>query len=138
VENILHDGAKPIHVQCRPFPRCKFALSVYAESSNVTVWLPSDFKGRISYNHSGKATFSAGFVNKILQNVRLNEAVLDGEDHSAEDDVVIVTRGKITFRMWDVQTCNPESTHKEALKRIFRYSRKAPETAIDWDCLLKD
>lgn len=105
-----------------------------AETSDVTIWIPSDFKGQI--RTSGRPTFSAGFVNRILQNVRLNEP--GAEEVYSEDDVVVVTRGRISFRMWDVRTCSPENTHKESLKRLFGCSRKAPETAIDWDFLLKD
>jgi hypothetical protein len=111
-------------------------LEVLAETSDVTVWLPSDFKGQI--HHSGKATFSAGFINRILRNVRLNEPEI--QDSYSQDNVVVVTRGQVTFRMWDVQTSSPENPHKESLRRLFGCSRKAPEheTAIDWDFLLKD
>ena len=100
----------------------------------MTVWLPSDFKGHI--HHSGKATFSAGFVNRILRQVRLNESD-NGEDLS-EDDVVVCTHGRITFRMWDIQTGSPENCQVEALKRMFGCAKKAPETSIDWDFLLED
>ena len=102
----------------------------------MTVWLPSDFKGQI--HHSGKATFSAGFINRILRNVRINEPQIHENDN--EDIAAVVTRGHVTFRMWDVQTSSPESTHKESLRRLFGCSRKAPEheIAIDWDFLLKD
>ncbi|KAF8955438.1 hypothetical protein BDZ97DRAFT_1857749 [Flammula alnicola] len=132
--SVVNDDA-PIKLKvCRNFPRSKFYLEVLAETSDVTIWLPSDFKGQI--HHSGKPDFSAGFINKILRNARLNEP--DAEEYDNEDDVVVVTRGRVTFRMWDVQTCNPENTHKESLKRLFGCSRKAPETAIDWDFLLKD
>lgn len=71
-----------------------------------------------------------------MRNVRLNEP--EYEDVYSEDDVVICTRGHITFRMWDIQTCAPEKTHKEALKRMFGCTRRTPETAIDWDFLLDD
>ena len=121
--------------QCRSFPS-KFYLEVLAETSDVTVWLPSDFKGQI--HHSGKATFSPGFTNRILRNVRLNEP--ETREIYNEDDVVVVTRGHVTFRMWDVQTSSPENTRKELLNRLFCCSRKAPEleSAIDWDFLIKD
>ncbi|CAA7265357.1 unnamed protein product [Cyclocybe aegerita] len=119
---------------CRNFPRSQFYLEVLAESSDVTIWLPSDFKGQI--HHTGKAIFSSGFINKILRNVRLNEP--DVQELYNEDDVVVVTRGRVTFRMWDTQTCSPENTHKECFKRMFGCSQKAPETPIDWDFLIKD
>jgi len=120
---------------CRSFPS-NFYLEILAEASDVTVWLPSDFKGQI--HHSGKATFSAGFINRVLRNVRLNEPKV--REICNEDSVVVVTRGDVTFRMWDVQTSSPENTRKESLMRLFGCSRKTPEhdTAIDWDFLLKD
>lgn len=121
--------------QCRSFPS-KFYLEVLAENSDVTVWLPSDFKGQI--HHPGKATFSSGFTKRILRNVRLNEP--GSHEDIDEDNVVVVTRGHVTFRMWDVQTSTPENTRKDLLSNLFGCSRKAPEheTAIDWDFLLKD
>lgn len=102
----------------------------------MTVWLPSDFKGQI--HHPGKATFSAGFINRILRNVRINEPEIQEIDN--QDNVVVFTHGHITFRMWDVQTSRPENTHKELLRRLFSCSRTTPEheAAIDWDFLLKD
>lgn len=72
----------------------------------------------------------------MIQNARLNEP--DYEEVYTEDDVVVSTRGRITFRMWDVQTRAPENTQKETLKRLFGCTRKAPETVIDWDFLLED
>lgn len=99
--------------------------------SDVTVWLPSDFKGRIQY--SGRANFSSGFINRVMQNVYFS----DGNAYD-EDSVVVVTNGNITFRMWDVERCAPENSHKETLKRMFGCARKAPETTIDWDFLLED
>ncbi|KAF5386562.1 hypothetical protein D9615_001905 [Tricholomella constricta] len=125
----------PIKVKvCRHYPRSRFYLEIQGGTSDVTVWLPSDFKGQI--HHSAKATYSAGFVNRIMQHVRINEPEYD-EVHD-EDDVVVCTRGRITFRMWDIQTHAPENTQREALKRMFGCTRKAPETAIDWDFLLED
>lgn len=113
-------------------------MEVLAETSDVTVWLPSDFKGQI--HHSGKATFSPGFTKRILRNVRLNEP--ESEEIYDEDSIVVVTRGHVTFRMWDVQTSSPENTRKDLLSisRLFGCLSKAPEheTAIDWDFLLKD
>jgi len=132
---VANDSA-PIKLKvCRSFPS-KFYLEVLAENSDVTVWLPSDFKGQI--HHPGKATFSPGFTKRILRNVRLNEP--GSHEIYDEDNVVVVTRGHVTFRMWDVQTSSPENTRKDLLSKVFGCSRKAPEheTAIDWDFLLKD
>lgn len=120
--------------QCRNCQRSKFCLEVIADTSDVTIWLPSDFKGQIRYG--GRPTFSAGFVNRIMRNVRLTERM--AEPSFNEDDVVVMTEGHVTFRMWDVQTCAPEVAHKECFQRLFGCKRKAPETTIDWDFLLKD
>ncbi|KAF8188359.1 hypothetical protein BJ912DRAFT_1042556 [Pholiota molesta] len=129
------NDSAPIKLKvCRNFPRSKFYLEVVGETSDVTIWLPSDFKGQIHYN--GRPSFSAGFVNRVLRNVRLNER--GGSDYNIEDALVISTLGHVTLRMWDVQTCSPENSQKESLKRLFGCSRKAPETTIDWDFLLKD
>ncbi|KAJ8522653.1 hypothetical protein ONZ45_g771 [Pleurotus djamor] len=125
------DGPCRVKV-CRPIHRSKFYLDIESENSDVTVWLPSDFRGRIT--HSGRATYSAGFVNRIMKNVRLNEgSYSDAADD--QDEVVVVTRGTIAFRMWDVQTRAPENARKETLRRLFG-CKKSPETAIDWDFLL--
>lgn len=87
----------------------------------MTVWLPSDFKGRI--HHSGRATYSAGFINRILKNVLLNR---DQDEDVVDDHVVVYTRGTISFRMWDAVTCKPENLQKETIKRIFGCGRKKP------------
>ncbi len=123
-----------LYMQCRNCQRSNFCLEIVADTSDVTIWLPSDFKGQIRY--SGRPTFSAGFVNRIMRNVRFTERLT--EPSFNEDDVVVSTDGHVTFRMWDVQTCAPEVVHKEALHRLFGCKRKAPETTIDWDFLLKD
>ncbi|THV07990.1 hypothetical protein K435DRAFT_825279 [Dendrothele bispora CBS 962.96] len=119
---------------CRSFTRMKFYLEVHGSTSDVVVWLPSDFKGRIQ--HSGRASFSSGFVNRIIQNVRFNDHSDDGFE---EDCVVVSTTGHITFKMWDVETCSAECAHKEVLRRVFGCGSKgAPETTgpSDWDFLL--
>lgn len=121
-------------LQCRQYPRSRFYLEIQAGASDVTVWLPSDFRGQINY--TGEARFSAGFINRILRNSRVNEPEYDGM--CDEDGVVICTHGRIMFKMWDIQTSAPENIHKETLKRMFGLTRKAPETAIDWDFLLED
>ncbi|ESK94264.1 hypothetical protein Moror_8249 [Moniliophthora roreri MCA 2997] len=125
-------GDEPVKLKiCRSYPRSHFFLEVHGSASDVTVWIPSDFKGNIQ--HTGKATYSAGFINRVMQNVRFNAIY---EETKNEDCVVIDTRGHITFRMWDAHTGAPECVQKEAFKRIFGCSKKAPETTIDWDFLL--
>jgi len=124
------------HLQCRSVPRCKFFLDVRTTTSNVTVWLPSDFRGHIRC--SGTPSFSAGFVNRMMANVRVNEA-MSMDDNWDSDEVWVDTRGLVTFRMWDLHTNAPESQPKETLKRIFSStSKKLPERNINWDFLLED
>ena len=123
-------------VQCRNNPHSKFTLEAVSSDADITIWLPSDFRGRIT--HTGKAKYSAGFVNRILRYAHINEA--DSEMSHTGDEVVVATRGTITFRMWDIQTFSPEKPHLEAIRRLFACScsRKAPEMTIDWDFLLND
>jgi len=100
------------------------------------VWLPSDFRGHIRC--SGRPSFSAGFVNRMMANVRVNEAVSIDDNWDA-DEVWVDTRGTVTFRMWDVHTNAPESPHRETFKRIFSSSsKKLPDACINWDFLLED
>ncbi|KAF9244237.1 hypothetical protein BU15DRAFT_71793 [Melanogaster broomeanus] len=130
----VSDEVAPVKLKvCRPVPRCKFYLEVQAATSNVTVWLPSDFRGHIRY--SGRASYSAGFVNRVMPNICLNGETYDKWDG---DEVLVQTKGTVTFRMWDVHTNAPENPHKEMWKRMFGCSQKSPETCIDWDFLLYD
>ncbi|KAH7927068.1 hypothetical protein BV22DRAFT_1032193 [Leucogyrophana mollusca] len=127
-------GEAPIKLKvCRPMSRSKFRLDVQAATSNVTVWLPSDFRGHIHY--SGKASFSAGFVNRMMANICLNEEIWDDW---RGDEVSVETLGAVTFRMWDVHTNAPENQPKETWKRLFGCTKKAPETTMNWDFLLDD
>lgn len=130
----IGSDSEPIKLKvCRTISRSRFYLEIQAVTSDVTIWLPSDFKGQI--HQRGKASFSAGFVNRILRNVSSGEE----ERNLEEDEVVVVTEGQVTFRMWDVATCASENLTKESLKRIFGCSRRTPETSgVDWDCLLLD
>ncbi|KAH9948112.1 hypothetical protein B0H21DRAFT_882681 [Amylocystis lapponica] len=59
-----------------PTRTTKFHLEVYSPSStDTTIWLPSDFKGRIHRSATcRKTSFSAGFTNRILQNVCLTQS----------------------------------------------------------------
>jgi len=119
---------------CRNMPLSRFYLEVYSDTSDVTIWVPSDFKGRIF--HTGRATFSSGFINRIMRNARMNEPF--AEERANEDDIFVHTKGHIAFRMWDNQACAPENVPKESLKRLFGCTRRAPETAINWDFLIED
>lgn len=69
-----------------------------------------------------------------MRNARINEPF--AEERSNEDDVFIHTRGHITFRMWDIQTCAPENVPKESFKRLFGCTRRTP--TMNWDFLIED
>ncbi|KAF7970660.1 hypothetical protein HWV62_44981 [Athelia sp. TMB] len=130
----LGSESAPIKAKvCRQMLRTNFYLEVQGGTSDVTLWLPSDFKGHI--HHSGKAAFSPGFINRIMQNVQFNTEVYDS---APCDEVVVVTQGHVEFRMWDVSTGSPESLGKETWKRVFGCGRRSPEMTIDWDYLLDD
>ncbi|KXN91210.1 hypothetical protein AN958_02243, partial [Leucoagaricus sp. SymC.cos] len=131
----IRNRSAPIKLKvCRNTPLSRFHLEVFSDTSDVTIWIPSDFRGRIF--HTGKAAFSAGFVNRIMRNARFNEPFT--EERLNEDDVFVHTKGHITFRMWDIQIRAPENAPKESLKRLFGCVRRSPETAINWDFLIED
>ncbi|EPS98594.1 hypothetical protein FOMPIDRAFT_1024595 [Fomitopsis schrenkii] len=74
------DRAETIKVKiCRnflPTGPTKFQLEVHSASdADVTVWLPSDFRGRIHRSALCKRmSFSAGFTNRIMQNVCMTQS----------------------------------------------------------------
>lgn len=144
------------YAQCRNFTTArsaKFHLEVYSSAdADITVWLPSDFKGHIHRSaNCQRASFSAGFTNRIMRNVQLTQSrrpsVVSGlaspdqpysdvyicapdpchrEDKwyggvAEEDEVVVNTAGQVTFRMWDVDRGEPEARCREACKRIFGF-----------------
>jgi hypothetical protein len=112
----------------------RFQLEVVSDSADVTIWIPSDFKGRIFY--TGKAKFSSGFVNRIMQNACINDSFAG--EYSDEDDVFVDTRGTVNFRMWDIHTGAPENSTKESLKRLFGCTRRTPAMDLNWDFLIDD
>src|ERR1700753_1772314 len=96
--------------------RCAFYLQVATSSSDVTVWLPSDFDGTIYLQSKTgsesrpRLCISPGFSNHILKNAKM---YLDGQPcgsksgvNSADgfDLVDISTSGTIHLKMWDVRT----------------------------------
>ncbi|KAI0792822.1 hypothetical protein C8Q75DRAFT_849295 [Abortiporus biennis] len=78
----MHVGTThhPIKVKvCRNFTPArptKFRLELHSsEDADITVWLPSDFKGHIHRSSACKrVSFSAGFTNRIMQNVYLTQS----------------------------------------------------------------
>ena len=159
-------------LQCRSFMpsrQTKFRLEVHSTSSaDVTVWLPSDFKGHIHRSSScRKVSFSAGFTNRIMKNVCLTQSrrpsvvstssgvprysdiyISDVDPYQMEklggleeDEVIVDTSGSVTFRMWDIHRGEPEARCKEACKRMFGFgwcAKRNNEVEIDWDFLLED
>ena len=141
------------YAQCRNFTTArstKFHLEVHsASSADITVWLPSDFRGHIHRSaHCKRVGFSAGFTNRILRNVLLTQSrrpsVVSayqssenpysdiyisrpqqeekwhgGVGEMEEDEVIVHTAGQVTFRMWDIDRNEPEARCKEACKRMF-------------------
>ncbi|KAH9857612.1 hypothetical protein C2E23DRAFT_865410 [Lenzites betulinus] len=77
---------------CRKFTPTRptnFKLDVHSASgADVTIWLPSDFKGHIHRSSAcKKVVFSAGFTNRIMRNVCLTQSrrpsVISMSDHAA-------------------------------------------------------
>lgn len=137
---LLESVDAPIKAKiCRQQHRSYFYLHVSAQSSDVVLYLPSDFKGQI--HHRTKISFSAGFANRVMPHVSFNE--MRRGDDLRSDLVVIDTQGSITLRMWDVDTGTVESKGKEVLKRVFGRSSAAEKKVhssqgVNWDFLLDD
>lgn len=138
---------------CRPMTshRCAFYLqAVTASSSDVTIWLPSDFDGTIylqSKPGSGsrpRLCISPGFSNHILKNARLylDGQISGGESgvHSTDgfDLVDITTSGTVHLKMWDVRTSAPEVKSRETFVKFFGLTKKKPTNYLNWDFLLED
>ncbi len=71
-----------------------------------------------------------------MRNACINEPF--AEESANEDDIFVHTKGHVTFRMWDIQACAPENVPKESIRRLFGCTRRAQETAVDWDFLIED
>lgn len=149
---VTSEGDMKVKV-CRPMTshRCAFNLQVVSSSSSdVTIWLPSDFDGTIylqSKSGSGsrpKLSISPGFSNHILKNAKLwldsqrfgNESGVGCTDGS--DLVDITTSGTIHLKMWDVRTSAPEVKSKETFAKFFGLTKKKPTNHLNWDFLLED
>ncbi|OSC96615.1 hypothetical protein PYCCODRAFT_1440946 [Trametes coccinea BRFM310] len=88
----LTPARPPAPSQCRKFTPSRttnFKLEVHSASgADVTIWLPSDFKGHIHRSSAcRKVSFSAGFTNRIMRNVCLTQSrrpsVVSMSDHAA-------------------------------------------------------
>jgi len=94
-----------------------FRLQVDARSSDIAVWLPSDFHGAVFCN--GKVTGSPAFYRHVLPNIRFNETFViheQGEVPLGRDFVSIQTSGNVMFRVWDVRTGKAERTTTSAVQ----------------------
>lgn len=149
---VASEGDAKVKV-CRPMTshRCAFNLQVVSgSSSDVTVWLPSDFDGTIYLQSKGgsgrrpRLTISPGFSNHILKNAKvwLDSQLLGGESETissgGSDLVDITTSGTIHLKMWDVRTSAPEVKSKETFAKFFGLTKKKPTTQHNWDFLLED
>ncbi|KAH8102935.1 hypothetical protein BXZ70DRAFT_760510 [Cristinia sonorae] len=103
---------------CRNFTPARstrFHLEVVSSSNaDITVWLPSDFKGHIHRSATCKKVgFSAGFTNKIMQNVYVTQSrrpsVVSTNQHSSPEqrytDIYISDTDPRTQEKWGF---NPE------------------------------
>jgi len=131
--------------------RCAFYLQVApASSSDVTVWLPSDFDGTIylqstpGSEHRPRLSISPGFSNHILKNTKL---YMDGQKSGGENGAIatdgfdlvdITTSGIVHLKMWDVRTSAPEVKSRETFAKLFGLTKKRPTNHHNWDFLLDD
>jgi hypothetical protein len=137
-------------IQCRQSSRTPFFLSIDSSgTAPVTLYLPSDFCGRINLSSSSNVSLSAGFKNHILPHVRF--ALLSSSqykiagDHDS-DEVEIRAAGRVTLRMWDVVEGTAEKVARETLRKFCRRvassknlrAEQRTQQAIDWDFLLDD
>ena len=151
---ISHTVTIESFVQCRQSSRTPFLLRVHSLSAApVTLYLPSDFSGRISLSSSQpKISISAGFTNLVVPRVRFarisssQDKDMGQFNQDGPDEVEIHGTGHITLRMWDVVEGAPESGAREAWRKMVRRATSSkqlrPEQrtrqTIDWDFLLDD
>jgi len=115
----------------------KFCLEVQASTSDVTIWVPSDFAGEI--HHSSKqVSYSPSFVSRVGPNTKVNAGRPYGHfTQIPEDYIVVRSRGNITFRVFDIATGTAERPQPTLLKRLIGRGRKS-SSAMDWDFLVQD
>ena len=141
-------------LQCRQSSRTPFFLSVHSSSTApVTLCLPSDFSGKISFSSSQcKVSLSPGFTNNVISRVRFGrisgpqDKKMNRIDEDGSDEVEINAAGHITLRIWDVVGGAPESVAREAWRKMCRRAissknlraEQRTRQAMDWDFLLDD
>lgn len=118
----------------------------------MTLWIPSNFKGFVTYVAGDKgrksANFSPAFVDCILPHAFVNRQV---PKSWAGDRVAVQTTGSVTFRVWDVFAKAPEKT--DVWRKVFGGSgggatvmgenRRAStqsqkDQGLNWDFLIED
>jgi hypothetical protein len=112
----------------------KFCLEVQANTSDVTIWVPSDFAGQIQHS-SNRATYSPAFMSQVAPNVQVNAARRYRD--VVEDYIVVRSRGTIVFRVFDTVTGTAERPQRDLLKRLMGRGKKST-SAMDWDFLVQD
>ena len=126
-------------LQCRHCFHRPFHLEVAGGSSDVTIWIPSNFKGFILYGTgASQITFSAAVVTNILPNACVNRPVPKGWNG---DLVEIRTSGNISFRVWDIFSKAPEEPQKlHGWRKMFGGAEKRPPPTPtwNWDFLIED
>jgi hypothetical protein len=150
----VHGRAEIKSTICRQSSRTPFFLCVHSSSTApVTLYLPSDFSGRISLSSSqAKISLSAGFSNHVVPRVRFaristgSQEKKSGFDEDGSDQVEIHAAGHVTLRVWDVVEGAPESAAREAWRKMCRRAvssknlraEQRARQAVDWDFLLDD
>ncbi|THH10006.1 hypothetical protein EW145_g1627 [Phellinidium pouzarii] len=144
----LSSGTGTIHVKvCRHALNRSFHLAVSGRTSDITVWVPSNFSGFITCA-GARASFSAAFVDRVLVNAQVNRTVPRAW---TGDEINIATGGNVVFRVWDVFARAPESecAQKRAgdvWRRVFKgvvgekgvNNCTVDTLAWNWDFLIED
>ena len=141
-------------IQCRQSFRTPFFLCVHSSSTApVTLYLPSDFCGKISFSSSQpNVSLSAGFSNHVAPRVRFaripdpRDEKTNKIDDDGSDAVEIHATGLITLRIWDVVGGAPEKIARETWRKMCRRATSSKnlraeqraQQGIDWDFLLDD
>ncbi|KAI0303531.1 hypothetical protein B0F90DRAFT_1809706 [Multifurca ochricompacta] len=142
----VHSSGEIKSTICRQSSRTPFFFSVCSSgTAPVTLYLPSNFSGRICFSSSPlKVTLSAGFTNHIFPRVRfarLSNSQYEDPDECDED------AGHVALRMWDVVEGAPECVARERWRKMCRRTTSSSKNlraeqrtlqAIDWDFLLDD
>jgi hypothetical protein len=118
--------------------------------TEVTLYLPSDFKGVVKLSHPSSPSppsvrMSTAFSQNILPHTTFAAAAAGEEDASSKAsslDGVRVCAPVLNLRVWDVMTAAPERKEhgaKGMFKRLLRSQPPAARTSTgaNWDFLLE-